>query len=388
MHLQLKLGVASVLDQLGILGLLRRSRTLGGVVLTFHRVLEDEELARCYEPHIALRATSFAELLLLLEHEFQVTPLEELLAAPAARRRDRPRVALTFDDGWEDTCSVAGPLLAQHGMPATVFLCPSLIDGGQAAMLPEERFARVWAAAARQQRLPHLVRDLETWRVGDGHSQQLHAWGRRLKRLPLQVKLMMLGHLEEVYQPSLPEKRHFVTWDQVRSMQSLGFTFGSHTVCHASLDAEEAPMMLAELAGSREAIEQETGAPCTTLAYPNGAYNDAVMRAVQVTGYRHALTTDRGFVQPGSDALAIPRLCMGDPVLESATGALHHARTRLYMQQIVLRRGSSRASRRLVDQPGVQPPGRGKPAPGVAETAAERVAPQPPPTSPHLSPRR
>lgn len=40
---------------------------------------------------------------------------------------ERRTVVLTFDDGYEETCSVAAPLLHRFGFPATVFVTPTEI---------------------------------------------------------------------------------------------------------------------------------------------------------------------------------------------------------------------------------------------------------------------
>ena len=51
-----------------------------------------------------------------------------------ARGGARPRrqgIALTFDDGLRNNYTVAYPILARLGTPATFFVCPGLIDGGR-----------------------------------------------------------------------------------------------------------------------------------------------------------------------------------------------------------------------------------------------------------------
>jgi peptidoglycan/xylan/chitin deacetylase (PgdA/CDA1 family) len=44
-----------------------------------------------------------------------------------------PAVVVTFDDGYADNLEIALPMLEQRGIPATIFVTTSYIDGGAAA---------------------------------------------------------------------------------------------------------------------------------------------------------------------------------------------------------------------------------------------------------------
>ena len=61
----------------------------------------------------------------LARWRYQVVPLE-VLAGYFDRGKPLPRrtVVITFDDGYEETGTVAWPLLKRFGMPATVFVTP------------------------------------------------------------------------------------------------------------------------------------------------------------------------------------------------------------------------------------------------------------------------
>ena len=57
--------------------------------------------------------------------KYQVVDLDEIVAAherggPMPRRT----TVITFDDGYEETCTIAWPLLKKFGFPATVFVTP------------------------------------------------------------------------------------------------------------------------------------------------------------------------------------------------------------------------------------------------------------------------
>jgi peptidoglycan/xylan/chitin deacetylase (PgdA/CDA1 family) len=42
---------------------------------------------------------------------------------------DRPKVVITFDDGFEDVATTAWPILAEHGLPFTVYLATAYVGG-------------------------------------------------------------------------------------------------------------------------------------------------------------------------------------------------------------------------------------------------------------------
>ncbi|HEV2446711.1 MAG TPA: polysaccharide deacetylase family protein, partial [Candidatus Sulfopaludibacter sp.] len=113
-----------------------------------HRVLPDPR--QCYHPEMVVSLATFEQFLTWLAGTYEVVPLEDLqshLRAP----RSRPACALTFDDGWLDTCVHAFPLLHRLRLPATVFLPLQFIGS-------ERRF---W-----QERLYYLLRRLRA--TGDG----------------------------------------------------------------------------------------------------------------------------------------------------------------------------------------------------------------------------
>jgi len=91
-------------------------------ILAYHRV---GALKGDHVPTIS--AESFErQLASLARFRYRVVPLEELVerltnGQPIPRRC----VAITFDDGYEETATIAWPLLKRFGFPATVFVTPS-----------------------------------------------------------------------------------------------------------------------------------------------------------------------------------------------------------------------------------------------------------------------
>jgi peptidoglycan/xylan/chitin deacetylase (PgdA/CDA1 family) len=76
----------------------------------------------------------FAKQLDYLQQNYEVIPLE---AAPNAVRErtkfDKPLVSICFDDGYQSNLTEALPILRERGIPATIFVCPSVL--GNAGLL-------------------------------------------------------------------------------------------------------------------------------------------------------------------------------------------------------------------------------------------------------------
>lgn len=335
MNLKLKVGLASGLDRLGLLTAFRRIQSAKyGIVLAFHRVLPDAEMGDCYDPHVAISASVFEQLLRLLRQEFQIVSLDNLMDR-TARLDGRQRVALTFDDGWEDTHSVAYPLMLRYGIPATVFVCSGMLEENK--LLPEERFARIWKHCAQTGRIRPLIEDLRKWGVPVSLSVERGKWSQQLKRMPMHTKLLLLDHLEDAYRVQASEKRRFITWEEARQMSRNNISIGSHTVNHCTLSVEQDTTIADELVDSRAAIQKNVGMEATCLAYPNGAYNKRVMQLAEDAGFAHAFTTERGLVGRGTNPFRVPRISMDDLVVTDESAALHAPRVRFHLLHAIPR---------------------------------------------------
>lgn len=175
-------------------------------ILTYHSLDESGSV-------VSMAPSLFAaQMSLLAEQGIQVTPLEELLSPPPGTDLSRPRVAITFDDGFENVYEHAWPILQRYNFPATVFLVTDYC--GHSNMWPGQP--------------PHIPRS------------------------------------------------SLLRWSQVREMQAGGIDFGAHTCTHPNLTRLAARQIIRELSVSKQRLEETLGEPVITFAYPYGAHDPRV----------------------------------------------------------------------------------------------------------------
>lgn len=102
---------------------LHRPCDAGNRIVTFHAIDTevDGDTNRIYD----MSARTFAEHVRAL-HELSSTP-HGMRIAPVGVVDDRT-VAVTFDDGYASTLTIAAPMLVAAGMPFCVFVTPMLVD--------------------------------------------------------------------------------------------------------------------------------------------------------------------------------------------------------------------------------------------------------------------
>lgn len=118
---------ALMLHAAGTLDRQMRGRTGQNLILTYHRVIADDDVAMEVPPGMYVRASTFDRHLRWLETHFEVRDLDVVVNQSRAQP-GRHLAAITFDDGWRDNLSVAWPILKRYDMPATVFLVSSWVD--------------------------------------------------------------------------------------------------------------------------------------------------------------------------------------------------------------------------------------------------------------------
>lgn len=208
------------------------------VILTYHAV-EDGPAPLCIEPDLFR-----AQLDCLLEVGAETLTIASL----GVRLRDSTvparAVAITFDDGCASVARTAAPLLAEHGLTATVFCVAGHVGGRN------------------------------DWPTQPGGVPSLELAGA----------------------------------DELVELHRAGVEIGAHGVDHAPLDTADAPSAERELRDGRAMLEEIVGSPVRSLAYPYGAEPAPAVAPLVSELYDVVCTTRPAHVRPASDPLSLPRV--------------------------------------------------------------------------------
>jgi peptidoglycan/xylan/chitin deacetylase (PgdA/CDA1 family) len=108
--------------------------------------------------------------------------------------------------------------------------------------------------------------------------------------------------------------KQFMTWSQVRELNSGGIRFGSHTLNHPQLKFLTAPEVDEEVGRSKRTIEDKIGSPVRSFSYPfafpetERAFISNLKNTLQRHGYKNGVSTIIGTAGSNDDRFFLPRL--------------------------------------------------------------------------------
>ena len=167
-----------------------------------------------------------------LRRGYRGATLSEALTNPPAKRT----LVVTFDDAHASVGELAAPILAGLGLPGTVYVPTDYPDSGR----------------------PMGWDGYDMW-LGTEHEPELACLG----------------------------------WEQLRELREAGWEIGSHTRSHPRLPQLGDEQIADELQESRRRCEEQMSAPCLSLAYPYGEFDERSVRIAREAGYRFAVTIPR-----------------------------------------------------------------------------------------------
>lgn len=92
----------------------------------------------------------------------------------------------------------------------------------------------------------------------------------------------------------------YMSWDQIKRADALGFTIAAHTVRHVALARMSRAAALWEMSESKRRLETALGHPVIEFAYPYGSFNGYLAAQARLMGYESAASTIPGaWHQPG-----------------------------------------------------------------------------------------
>jgi peptidoglycan/xylan/chitin deacetylase (PgdA/CDA1 family) len=152
--------------------------------------------------------------------------------------------------------------------------------------------------------------------------------------------------------PWMGDGGRMMTADELRELHAAGVELGAHTVSHPDLSTMPRAACLDEMTASRAALEELTGEPVRTFAYPFCRYGPEAAAAASEAGFDAAVTCEgrgswRRFemkraMLTGKDRLPSFMLKLLDayqPLFDSPPGRLLRASTRASRRRIGASRG-------------------------------------------------
>jgi len=170
---------------------------------------------------------------------------EELLARLSGTALDvaDKEVFITFDDGYANLLHQAGPILAELGIPATVFISCDLMGGALESM-------------RRAGRIMH----------GRASGQKIGASGID-------------------YAVDVCSRERLLTWDEAGRLADFGIEVQSHSAGHDFLTQLGDQELTDNLTRSRDRIARKLGVLPTMIAYPFGDCNARVASIARGAGF-------------------------------------------------------------------------------------------------------
>jgi peptidoglycan/xylan/chitin deacetylase (PgdA/CDA1 family) len=258
---------------------LDRVRSAGvATILNLHRVAADD--GSDYRP---LDPGLFDELLAFVKREFAVVTIGEL-----GDKARKPKLVLSFDDGYRDFVTIALPILKRHGLSANQNIIPQCVETG---LPPLNVIAQDFVGQAPKA----LVRDLG---IPGFFAPVDRRFGQRLSHF---LKMRPQAEQDRIAADLLPQFRRWeefrptpmMTRDEVRSLD--GHEVGAHSFAHSSMEFESDCFLDADVERCAAYFADKLGKPMTIYAFPNGSCRPSQAERVLGHGVEHVLLVEERF---------------------------------------------------------------------------------------------
>lgn len=279
-------------------------------ILNYHRILATPDHLLDSDPDVE----TFRWQMRLLAECFNVMPLREAVETMATGRMPPRAVAITFDDGYRSFHDLALPVLAEFGLPATVFVTTGHMHA-KSSMWNDMILEAI-------RHLPPTVLDMRALGLGELPLNSVEQRRRTAKLLTERCKYMapeerevFTVHLQHIAGVPLQQDL-MLDAEMLRTLVQHRIEIGGHTVSHPILAKIDDDAARHEIVDNKRQLEEIIGQPLHLFAYPNGKrradYTPAHIRMLEEAGYSAAFTTEIGAATRAHPRFELPRACPWD----------------------------------------------------------------------------
>lgn len=274
------------------------ARQRSATVFMLHRFLDEGTGQHGLDPKELRKGLSF-----LRKNKYPIISLSDLYHRLTHNVEPlKGSVVFTLDDGYRDQADVAGPIFADFDCPSTTFLTTGFLDGK--LWMWWDKIEYIFSNTQRKSLEVPLGQEiiLLAWDSDTERNRVQQAFIERCKIVDDDEKvhaLVVLSKNAEVELPRFPPRRYSpMSWDDARSWEKKGMTFGPHTVTHPILSCSSSDQAQWEISESWRNLSMQVKKALPVFCYPNGQATDFGSREkswLRQNGFTGAVTGVAGF---------------------------------------------------------------------------------------------
>lgn len=249
------------------------------ILLLVHRLFLKAPLIFMYHRLVpqqgkGITVEDFEQHLIFLRQNCEIVTLNDAIQGVNQNKRGKLKVAITFDDGYDDFYSLAWPLIKKYNIPATLFITTGFIN--KAVWLWPDKIDYILKHANCYSAKLDGFGDFEF--SHESTSKAWHQLGDYCLLKPWFERDQLINQLANALEVEIPqspvEGYKGLTWDQLKEMSDQGLQIESHTVTHPILATLKQEELQQELCSSKKEIETKLSRPVNIICYPNGLPRD------------------------------------------------------------------------------------------------------------------
>ena len=292
-----------------------------GSILAFHRVCPAPVRPRLgFNADLEVTPKLLEETIRFCQSKgYDLVSLDQAHEILATGRSAKKFVVFTLDDGYADNYTNAYPIFKEHNVPFTVYVTTCFPD----------RTAILWWYVLEellweQEEIEVVLADRTVRYDCSTPSKKKEVFANLAGTLTFAQDYGVLKAALQGYSSDLCEhvRELALSWEQIEQLACDPLvTIGAHSKRHLALSSLSSEQVKAEVADSKEEIEQRVGKPVLHFAYPYGGKQAAAPREFQIvkdSGFRTATTTRTGniFGSHRDSLLCLPRIPVHETELQ------------------------------------------------------------------------
>lgn len=251
------------------------------VILNFHKISPPDQSS--WKP---LDPIIFRELLSYIQVNFEISTFQDLEKVKASISH-RPRIILSFDDGYKDFIEYAMPILFESKIRVNQNIIPNCSMKG---MPPLNVVAQDWIGQAPLKLIENL--DIPNFKPFD-KIEDRYILGSAISQF---LKFRPFVQQQEYYNYLLPQFLSYdkFNWTKMMSIDDIKSTIpfheiGLHSMNHESMSQETDEYFRQDLLNCQNFAKRELNILCPIYAFPNGAYRPSQIEILSSSKFSHIL---------------------------------------------------------------------------------------------------